>query len=91
MLRLGRQFHNHDVDSLRTSSESSPLCLKISEYRSDRLAYDASPVYRHTVPSAQRQPCLLQRQQLLGADVDGDLLLVADPPGLRSHRWFPVA
>src|SRR4051794_10327364 len=79
-----------DAETMRTASvalQSShqhrvvAALLEVGEQHPDRLADDAPPVGRHTVPAAQRHPRRLQGEQFVGRDVDRDLLVVLGPVG----------
>src|SRR5690606_32728186 len=59
--------------------------FQVGQRRRDRLADDPATVHRHAVLGSQREPGLLQRQQLLRADVHGDLLVVPDPAGAADR------
>src|SRR5690606_1304966 len=55
------------------------VLLEVGEQHADRLPDDAAPVGAEAVLGAERQPGLLQGEQLRGGDVDGDLLVVPLP------------
>src|SRR3954464_14852966 len=58
-----------------------PALPQVGEDDGDRLADDAPAVGGQPVLTAQRQPRRLQREQLVGGDVDGDLLVVLGAVG----------
>src|ERR1019366_570392 len=53
------------------------LGLQVSQHHGDRLTHDAPAVYRQTVRPPQRQPSVLDLEQLLRRAVHGDLLVMA--------------
>ena len=63
--------------------------LQVGQDHGDRLADDPAAVDGQAVLAAQHQPRVLQVHQLLGRDVDGDLLVVplaAAGPAVRRRR-----
>src|SRR3712207_6207882 len=80
-----------DAEPMRLSSLQAPdqdgvlaALVEVGEQDRDGLADDPAAVGGHAVLAAQGQPCGLERQQLVGGDVDGDLLVVLGP--LRVAR-----
>ena len=75
--------------SRRTSTESSPRSARSASSTDDRLADDPAAVGGHPVLAAQGQPGGLQRDELVGGDVDGDLLVVLGAVGPAARRTAP--
>ena len=73
-----------------TSTLSSPLALEVGQRDRDRLADQPAAVDGQPVVAAQRQPGVLEVEQLVGGDVDGHLLVVPDPAA-RASRGSPAS
>src|SRR5215213_2588576 len=72
---LDQSVHQHAV---------MPVLVEVGQHQGDRLAYEPAPVDRQPVVAPQLQAGMLHVDQLVGGDVDRDLLVVPHPAARTS-------
>ena len=75
----GSRGGGHSSVSRRTRTLSIAVGVEVGQHQRDRLADQPAAVDGQPVVAAQRQPRVLDVEQLVGGDVDGHLLVVPDP------------